>query len=392
MSRYLTASAAARYLGVQPATLYAYVSRGIVERVVGDDGRSSLYPLASLDAALETRRTRQVGVQPAIDVEIVTAITQLDSEVLRYRGHDVAALSTVSSFEAVAELLWGGTLVPTRPSWPNDPALSSVARSMPASLPAVSRFARIVWAAVDDSADGPTDVAPFGRRVLPVLAGPGSGTIAERVAKGFVKRPTGAAVAFVERALILLADHELASSTLAARIAASTHASPAACVAAGYATLIGPLHGGASRQVFDVLTHAEVVGAEASLAALKYVPGFGHKVYKSGDPRLAPLMDAVREHRGSRLDLVESVLDLARRRLVVHPNVDFALGSAAFVTGWPRGHGRTALRHRQSCGLARPRRRGVFRVTGSVPGAGPLPVAIIVGLRSLDRSAKSPRP
>ena len=86
-----------------------------------------------------------------------------------------------------------------------------------------------------------------------------------------------------------MADHELATSTMAVRIAASVRADPYDAFTAGLATLAGPLHGGASQQAYELLVLAERDGAQRALnAALReqrLLPGFGHMVYKTGDPR-----------------------------------------------------------------------------------------------------------
>ncbi|MCU0274966.1 MAG: citrate synthase, partial [Acidimicrobiales bacterium] len=126
MGRYVGATEAARRLGVQRATLYAYVSRGVLERRVGIDGRSSLFDVDELEALATRRRRPPVTPQPSIDVQITTAITALDEDGPRYRGHDVALLSRTSAFEDVAELLWTGELVVGR-RWP-PPAPAEVAR------------------------------------------------------------------------------------------------------------------------------------------------------------------------------------------------------------------------------------------------------------------------
>src|SRR6476659_9485472 len=117
VTRFVGADEAARQLGVQKATLYAYVSRGLIQRRVAVDGRTSLYSADDLDALLRRARRRDVEPRPSIDVQIVTGITELDETGVRYRGHDVAALARDCSFEQVAELLWTGT-IPAAVAWP----------------------------------------------------------------------------------------------------------------------------------------------------------------------------------------------------------------------------------------------------------------------------------
>ena len=153
---------------------------------------------------------------------------------MRYRGHDVAELARTCSFEQVAELLWTGAL-PTRSAWPPpDPADAALAprvtravRRRPA-LPAMVAVASALGARHPDD-DPPTaarrllGVAPDGAR----RAGrtPRRGSLAERLAACWQpdRRP-GAGAGVIDRALVLLADHELATSTLAVRVAGSTWA------------------------------------------------------------------------------------------------------------------------------------------------------------------------
>ena len=103
-----TAEAAAR-LGVKPATVYAYVSRGLITRHLADDGRTSR--LDAADVERMARRGRRTATRrSALDVVLTTAITRLDESSLRYRGHDPAQLATRHPYESVARLLWVGRL------------------------------------------------------------------------------------------------------------------------------------------------------------------------------------------------------------------------------------------------------------------------------------------
>ena len=150
----------------------------------------------------------------------------------------------------------------------------------------------------------------------------------------------------VNAALVLLADHELATSTMAVRIAASVRADPYDALAAGLATLAGPLHGGASQMAYELLAAAERDGAARALNdALREqgrLPGFGHSVYKSGDPRFEPLLalarPALSEERGA---LVQEILDLAAAHDVPAANCDLALAALSWGTGMPSDTGRT---------------------------------------------------
>ena len=137
-------------------------------------------------------------------------------------------------------------------------------------------------AALTDAVGAPSRADPAGASVAARLAGRLAGT-------GAVV-PTEA----VNASLVLLADHELATSTVAVRVAASVRSDPYDAFLAGVATLAGPLHGGASQQAYELLALAERDGAPRALDDVLrergYVPGFGHSVYKSGDPRFGALL------------------------------------------------------------------------------------------------------
>ena len=103
---FLTAAQAAQRLGVKPATLYAYVSRGVLRRAHAADGRSSLFDSEEVQQlARRGRPRRPAGVA---DITVESAITEITGDRLRYRGLDVIRLATTRTFEDVAELLWTG--------------------------------------------------------------------------------------------------------------------------------------------------------------------------------------------------------------------------------------------------------------------------------------------
>ena len=95
MTTYVSASEAARMLGVSKPTLYAYVSRGIVGRRTAADGRTSLYAREEVERLAARSRTRADRATPTIDVQIASAITEVQDEGVTYRGHDAAELARV---------------------------------------------------------------------------------------------------------------------------------------------------------------------------------------------------------------------------------------------------------------------------------------------------------
>jgi citrate synthase len=150
----------------------------------------------------------------------------------------------------------------------------------------------------------------------------------------------------VNGALVLLADHELATSTMAVRVAASVRADLYDALLAGLATLAGPLHGGASQLAYELLTMAERDGAARALndtlRETGRLPGFGHAVYKAGDPRFGPLLALAEPLLDEeRRTLVHEVIALAAAHDVPLANCDLALAALSWGTGMPPDTGRT---------------------------------------------------
>ena len=273
VTRFVGADEAARQLGVQKATLYAYVSRGLIQRRVAVDGRSSLYSATDLDALVQRARRRDVEPRPSIDVQIVTQITVLDEAGVRYRGHDVAELARTCHFEQVAELLWTGTL-PDHVVWPSPaPSDRALARRVTRAVRGPALPALVAVASALGPRHPDDDAPTAARRLLGVVPtvlgepdGAPDGSMAERLARCWRPQASAALVDVVDRALVLLADHELATSTLAVRVAGSTWTPPYQAFVAGLAVIQGPLHGAATQLVHELLVDCEQHGAEAVVA------------------------------------------------------------------------------------------------------------------------------
>jgi citrate synthase len=180
--------------------------------------------------------------------------------------------------------------------------------------------------------------------------GDASASLAARLAARLA--PTSSAssssvpAAAVNAALVLMADHELATSTVAVRVAASVRSDPYDALLAGLATLAGPLHGGASQQAYELLVVAERDGAARALNDVLReqgrLPGFGHTVYRSGDPRFAALMELAEPLLSQdRRAIVDEVIALATAHDVPLPNCDLALAALSWGTGMPPDTGRT---------------------------------------------------
>ncbi len=347
----LTAAEAAARLGVKRQTLYAYVSRGVLSRRLSLDGRTSLYAAADIDALRTARRRPTSG-------EVTTVIASSISRVLdsghEYRG--VAATSLIDQpFEQVANHLWNDVEPWTIPdSWIEQ--VSAAQRLLPHDTPFLdrARMAVNVTASLDRLRDDPAPAnhCQAGRRMLlaTVRGLPTNGerhaeldqtsTLADQLwTKVTPEVGTAQQRAALNAGLVLLADHGIAASTFAARVAASVRADPYSIVSAGLGALAGPLHGGASRLVHQLLTEAHAEGCERvlgrRLAGNQRIPGVGHAVYKRHDSREAALHDLIAlgwtdDHR---LEIYETLRQLLAERVNAPLNVDFALGALTWLAG-----------------------------------------------------------
>jgi citrate synthase len=375
------AEAAAR-LGVKPATLYSYVSRGVLRRRRAPGSRSSLFDAEEVAALARQGRPRGRATSGELVVE--SAITQVSGGQLRFRGLAATGLAARCRFEDVAELLWTGTLPPAGQSragrWRAADSGRATATAAQAVLPprtlALERLQVIVPALA--AADpfrlqlSPPAVMAAGRGIIAGMvdclppAGPGGAAagappggggppggepVAIRLWRRLCHRPPEPSlIAALEAALVLLADHELAASTLAARVAASVRADPYAVVATGLGAVGGALHGGAALGAEMMLAAAagpaevpRVVGE--LLRRGERIPGFGHVIYAGPDPRAEYLLAALRAAvPGSpRLAVAEAVLAEAAGRGLPQPNVDFALAVLTSVAGLQQGAGQAVF-------------------------------------------------
>ena len=390
MAEWIGAAEAAKRLGIKQASLYAYVSRGVLSRRRDTAGRVSMFDAGEVEEL--ARRGRPRRKQGAAELVIETQVTEIDGSSLRFRGLDAVELATAHSFEDVAALLWTGAL-PTRPEpgWRATPTAIAAGRAAQAALPAgtlpLERLQVIVpaLAATDPvrlHLDPPAVVAagksmiagmvgalPWARpgqvssgAVSGGSAGIASGDPAGAIASGLAAKlrpgqvPAGLP-AVLNSALVLVADHELAASTLAARVAASMRADPYAVVATALGAMGGALHGGAALGAEIMLSSADspadvpgVVGEV--LRRGERLPGFGHFVYKGGDPRANLLLQLIATYApGSpELAIARAITDEVRRRALPEPNIEFGLAVLARVAGMIRGAGEAIFATGRSAG------------------------------------------
>jgi citrate synthase len=312
MSTWVTSEEACERLGVRPQTLYAYVSRGRL--TPRREGRRSLFDVRELDdLAARGRRSSRAG---KLEVLIDTEVTLLDRRgALSYRGVDVRAIAGSWSFERTAEWLWSGK-DEDPPRWEAPASWLALAEAAVGERPA-DRL-RVAAAALGTVAEQSVDaVGATGRALIPALVAAlprigrvtGDDSIAGRLWPRLTARPaTADRIALLDAALVLLADHEMAVSTVAARVAASAWASPAACVLAGLAAHSGVLHGAESTHAVEALRRGD---ADLSRWC-------GHIVYEGDDPRTTAL-----------LDLLPDTPVTRAVRASDRPNVDLALAALA---------------------------------------------------------------
>ena len=323
----MTAEQALVALGTKAQTLYANVSRGRIEAKPDPaDSRRSLYRRVDIERLAEHHRGRRKATEVAAqaiswgDPVLPTAISTVSGGRLYYRGHDATALAAHMSLEAVAKFLWQTSKV----KFASDEAVREggvgaafevLAIMAARDLPSLGRNATVLKSEAS--------------RVVGALAGAMAGyrdegmPLHERLAQHW-RRPEAADA--IRRALVLLAEHELNTSTFAARVAVSTGAALSAGVLAGLATLSGPLHGGASAAMRELAASARRDGAEATvrhyLAQGRALPCFGHRLYPDGDVRAAALLEC--------FDVPPIFAALAGAALSgvgELPNIDFALAA-----------------------------------------------------------------
>ena len=344
MSTLIRSTEAAAILGVSKPTLYAYVSRGRLMRTTAADGRTSLFDRNEVERLGAQSRRSAPGPRPTIDVQIRSDVTTMHESALEFRGHDVVDLIGGRHFEDIAELLWTSDPAdpPTGTSWPKATAadLDAIARLADVDATAIGRLA--IAAHVLDALHRDDSATTAARRLLlvtPALFGSRrrTGGLALRLTAAWRERPSSELVAAVDAALSLLADHELATSTLAVRIAASARTTPYAAFASALASIEGVLHGSASASVHRFLDRCTELGPAVTIAdtraARQPIPGFGHKVYRGVDPRFGPLMNAIRPIAPESLALVDSIVEEVGRTLPHQPNVDLALGALTWAAG-----------------------------------------------------------
>ena len=327
--------------------------------------------LTTNDAPVKAR-----GLEGVIALE--SELSSIDGQKgeLVYRGYDIHDLAENASFEEVVHLLWNGSL-PTQDELDTLHNELRSERALPAPVldilrnapddahpMAVLRTAVSSLALYDGEADTmnpkanrrkaarilaqiPTIIASFDR--LRKGRNPVSPLDDGSMAHNFLymlndEAPGEAAERIFNVCLVLHADHGLNASTFTGRVIGSTLSDMYSAVSGSIGALKGPLHGGANREVMRMLLEIDEQGADPAeyvqqkLANGERVMGFGHRVYKTMDPRAAILRDMVKElsEEEGEMKWYEysmAILETMRDDKDIDPNVDFFSASTYYQLG-----------------------------------------------------------
>ena len=310
-----------------------------------------------------------------------SAICFLDGErgVLAYCGYDIHDLARSATFEEVCYLLWHRRL-PSRAELGDLQSQLAAGRALPEpiirlmrSLPPADGMdaLRTITSALAHYDPEAADASPQAqyRKAVRLTAQVGSivatwgrlqaggGPISPDPAMGHAanflymlsgQRPNSTAIRAFDVALVLHADHELNASTFAARVAAATLSDIYSAVVAGVGTLKGPLHGGANADVMRMLLElGQTATADrvddvirGKLARKEKIPGFGHRVYRTEDPRATHLRQmshdlGKRSGNTAWFDMSQRIETLVKAEKKLNPNVDFYSATTYYTLGIP---------------------------------------------------------
>jgi citrate synthase len=299
-----------------------------------------------------------------------------DRGVLAYRGIDVHELAEHSKFEETCYLLWFGRL-PNRSQLKDlqerlaqernlDPGIIALLRSAPKSARPMDVLRTAVSALAFYDADEKNNDHDANVRKAIRLSSQIAMIVAayNRIRKGkpvveadrslshaanFLlqlngTKPSSTAERALDIALILHADHELNASTFAARVTAATLADMHAAITSAIGALKGPLHGGANEAVFRILNAIDSAKSDPvdyvrnMLAQKKKIPGFGHRVYHTEDPRATHLRAMSRDlgHSSGQpqwYEMSEKIEKFVKAEKKLNANVDFYSASTYHVLG-----------------------------------------------------------
>ncbi|MEO5929103.1 MAG: citrate synthase family protein [Candidatus Kapaibacterium sp.] len=355
--RYLTAREAARELGVTAATLYSYVSRGLIhsETTAGTkrDRRYLAEDVERLKRRKEVRHDPSTAARGALHWGtplLESSITLIDDGKFFYRGYDAVELASARSVEEVAGLIWRGDFEPVRFAGAFPRRWSGMRKSLEGLAPLDQFQLLLPVVAADDRAAydlRAKGVRATGARMLGMMAKIASGNngVSDGIAASLSPRSrSGAHARLVTAALILAADHELNISAFSVRCVASAGSTPYAAVAAGLAALGGTKHGGYTERVEGLLRETGKPERSADVIASRLrrgetIPGFHHPLYPNGDPRGRALLDmtAAAFPKSPAVRLSAGISAAMHELTGDHPTIDMGLVTLANALGLPDG-------------------------------------------------------
>jgi citrate synthase len=336
------------------------------------------------EADSTTAKKAKAGLEGVVAVPSTICFIDGNAGRLVYRGYDIGDLVEHSTFEEVAYLLWDGEL-PNRSQLDTlraelgrsatlPPHVASLLKDLPKQTQTMDalRTAISALAATDPdlehndraadrrkavrlTAQLPTIVAAFHRLrngQPPIAPDPSLSLAANFMYMLNGKKPHETISRVLDAALVLHAEHGMNASTFTARVTAATMADIHAAVTSATAALKGPLHGGANQDVMHLLLSCgDAENAERKVRQMmaegQKVPGFGHRVYRTFDPRATflrkmskQLGDAAGNTKWYEMSerLIPIMKDTANaegKKKNLNPNVDFFSASAYYTMGIP---------------------------------------------------------
>jgi citrate synthase len=325
---------------------------------------------------MSTTTTKTRGLEDIVAGS--SSICYIDGEngILAYRGIDIHELADYATFEEVTYLLWHGKL-PTRAELMDfsvqlarerklDAQIISLLRQAPRHALPMDMLRTIVSSLSFFDPEEKVNTKDANYHKAQRLFSQIAMVVAayDRIRKGkpliepdrtlshagnFLlmlngERPSETAIRALDISLILSADHEWNASTFAARVVAATLSDMHSAITAGIGALKGPLHGGANEAVFKVLMEIDENGADpveyikGMFAQKAKVPGFGHRVYTTEDPRATHLRRMSRDLGYSSgqtkwFEYSKAIEDFINAERKLNANVDFYSASTYHTLG-----------------------------------------------------------
>lgn len=390
MKLHFTASEAAEFLNISKATLYAYVSRGLVRSEYGANHRSRIYHRLDLERLKQRKRIRQ---EPSAEMSgalhwgsplLESGLTLIADGQMFYRGEEATALALSRSFLEVATWFWTG-------HWEVPIGIPSMIVGKERSREPILHFHRALLRAAatqplgydfspPNLLENGIDILSLFLQILTGKVNPQITETARELQKAWCPK-RAVAEKIINAALILSIDHELNVSSFTARVVCSAGTSIYQVVSAALCALRGTRHGGGIERATHLLVEMQGLSSVRAflfqrIRAGLEIPGFGHPLYPNGDPRAARLFDLLNQYFAADSRPWLQAVARAAKVLKRKPNIDLALAVcslslelpphaalALFALGRTAGWIAHAGEQAQSGKLIRPR----ARYTGPVP-------------------------